>query len=189
MRRRLRSAVWAVLAVSGGGCLLVRLLEWRGLYLHPGPLNNWRAMSLLLPAFLLALFFLADGALLQRTKGSARWITGLAALAAEGLFLLCVLFGLSFSCLYARYIPFRSPDGARTVIVEEESWLLYGGGHFYAPAGPGLMRRLDASYRTDDGFRPFSTGTYSLTWEEDRLLVRYDSNIGGIWETCVVPLA
>lgn len=185
MRRRLAPAV---LAASGGGWLLVRTLEGLGLSLRIGPVTGLRLSLLLPPVFWTALALWGDGLLARHTKGAVRWAAGLAAAAVELALVPVLLLQLAAGLDAPRYFTLRSPEDRRTVIVEEESRLLYGGGRFYAPVCPGLMRRLDADYQTDDGFRPFSAGAYTLTWEPDQLVVDYAFGQGGIRRTCAVPL-
>lgn len=183
--------LWPILAaICGCGLALIILLERYDLYLHLGGLNNRRAAGALLLLCLGFLFLWADAVLLRRFKTTVSRSGFGAVLAGEILFLFLLMFvwNLGDWDYEPRYFALHSPDGAHTVVAVEESWLLGGWTYFYEPVCHGLMRKLDSSLSTDDGYRPFSNGTYELTWETDRLLVRYDFGSGGVWKTCQVPL-
>lgn len=188
MRRNMRF-LWPILAaVCGCGWMLIQLLGGYDLYLHLGGLNSRRAAGALLFLCLVFLFIWADMALGRSVQTKGGRIGLCFVLLGEAFLLLVLTSWWLFGDCDPRYYTFRSPDGAYTVIVEEESWLLCGWSNFYEPVCPGLMRKLDASLGTDDGYRPFSAGRYQLTWEADQLLVDCDFGSGGVWGTCRVPL-
>lgn len=59
-----------------------------------------------------------------------------------------------------------SASGCR-VVADERSFLLLGSGVIHAlPAGAILTHQV-SDYVADDGYRPFSLGTYQLTWNGD----------------------
>lgn len=83
-----------------------------------------------------------------------------------------------------KYFNFKLSYGNRTLIVEEDSFLLSGRSHFYKKSFGIFIKSLNQEISTDDGFRPFSTNSYQLIWE-DKDTVRIDYNFGsaGIWKS------
>lgn len=107
-----------------------------------------------------------------------RWLWAALAVFAVLGGLFCLLGALLFG--YAdspRYITWQDPDAAHTLVVEESSFLLSGHGTFYQKVSPFLMRKV-GSYSADDGYRPFSNGSYALTWQQGGLLVEYNNGTG-----------
>ncbi|VYT71616.1 hypothetical protein [Clostridium tertium] len=82
-----------------------------------------------------------------------------------------------------KYFNFTSPNGNRTLVVEEDSFLLSGRSYFYEKKFGIFIKSLSKEISTDDGFRPFSTDSYRLTWkDEDTVKIEYDFGSAGIWK-------
>lgn len=83
-----------------------------------------------------------------------------------------------------KYFNFKSSDGNRTLVVEEDSFLLAGRSRFYEKSFGIFIKSLDKEISTDDGFRPFSTNSYQLIWQDkDTVRIEYDFGNAGIWKT------
>lgn len=83
-----------------------------------------------------------------------------------------------------KYFNFKSSYGNRTLIVEEDSFLLSGRSHFYKKSFGIFIKSLNQEISTDDGFRPFSTNSYQLIWQDkDTVRIEYDFGNAGIWKT------
>lgn len=58
------------------------------------------------------------------------------------------------------------PDGCR-VVVEERSFLMAGGGRVHVLPPYAVLTREVGRYDADDGYRPFTAGSWSLTWRDE----------------------
>lgn len=63
-------------------------------------------------------------------------------------------------------------DGKHTIVVEEESFLLYGGGTIYQIDSDNNAEAI-AKIRTDDGGR--NHGNYEIEWHEEYFLITYNT--------------
>lgn len=57
-------------------------------------------------------------------------------------------------------------SGGCRAVVAESSFLFAGSGTVHVAGGWGPFAPQVGSYRTDDGFRPVSTGSYSVSWDD-----------------------
>lgn len=75
---------------------------------------------------------------------------------------------LGFLCLAdgPAYYTVASPDSRHELVVEEDSFLLAGGGCIYQKVNFLFMKQI-GGYSTDDGYRP--GGNYAITWYDDGL--------------------
>lgn len=88
-----------------------------------------------------------------------------------------------------KYFYFKNPDKARTLVVEECSWLLSGGSNFYERKYGIFIKYTGDSILTDDGFRPFSNNAYNLKWTNDSTAqLNYDFGSGGYWSSEKITL-
>lgn len=63
------------------------------------------------------------------------------------------------------YTSFSSPDGSVEFQVEET-----GHGKVFQVGKSGLFKRYKTSYRTNNGYKPFSREAYNLRWKENNIL-------------------
>ncbi len=63
-------------------------------------------------------------------------------------------------------------DGEHTIVVEEESFLLYGGGTIYQIDSDNNAEAI-AKIRTDDGGR--NHGNYEIEWHEEYFMITYNT--------------
>lgn len=87
------------------------------------------------------------------------------------------------------YFSFVSPDKRTTLIIEECSWLLGGWSNCYVEIKPYLLEKLDSDITTDDGYRPFSAGDYTIDWEDNFVLITYGFGNAGIQKESVLNLS
>lgn len=86
-----------------------------------------------------------------------------------------------------KYFNFKSPNGNRTLVVEEDSFLLSGRSYFYEKKFGIFIKFLNKEISTDDGFRPFSTNSYQLIWEDrDTAKIDYDFGSSGVWKSEII---
>lgn len=98
--------------------------------------------------------------------------------------LISCIFIYGFSNDDSRYYYFTSSDKSTTLIVEENSWLLSGWSNFFIKENGLFARKLKAYILTDDGYRPFEAGNYSLTWlDQDTVKIEYGVGSGNIVKT------
>lgn len=89
----------------------------------------------------------------------------------------------AFNCDDTYYFYFKAPDGTNTLVVEEGSFLLAGWSNFYERKSTFFIKDLKEQINTDDGYRPFSDGHYTLDWIDDTTIdLRYDFGTGDIEE-------
>lgn len=75
----------------------------------------------------------------------------------------------------SRYFYFDSPKKTNKLVVEESSFLLYGGSTFYEKKYGFFIRRIDNYIITDDGYRPFSDNEYNFKWlDENSAILEYN---------------
>ncbi len=93
---------------------------------------------------------------------------------------LLLFVNIFFNCEKS-YFYFHSPDKSRTLVVEEDSFLLSGWSNFYEKKGFIFIKELKEHIYTDDGFRPFSSNAYKLKWLDDNSVeLNYDIGSGSI---------
>lgn len=85
-----------------------------------------------------------------------------------------------------RYYEFTSPDGNYTVVAEEGTYLLSGQVHFYERKNPFFVVHKDL-FLTDDGYRPISSGEYTVEWYES-VMIFTANNGNNIYKTIKIGL-
>jgi len=79
-----------------------------------------------------------------------------------------------------RYFYFQGPNKLKTLVIEEDSFLLSGWSRFYERKGLIFIKDINRVIYTDDGYKPFSNNQYKLKWLDDYSVeLRYDSGAGG----------
>ncbi|WP_010238448.1 hypothetical protein [Clostridium arbusti] len=104
---------------------------------------------------------------------------------------ICIVFLYMFSFSGNRYFYFYSPHNNRILIAEETSWLLSGGSSFYERKYRIFMKPIKEGITTDDGYRPFSSGEFTVKWlskNKVQLDYKYGSMINDIWKTEIINL-
>lgn len=77
------------------------------------------------------------------------------------------------------YFYFEAPDKSKTLIVEEDSFLLAGWSHFYERESIIFAKDLKSEILTDDGYRPLSANHYHLKWLDNTTIeLQYDFGSG-----------
>ena len=77
------------------------------------------------------------------------------------------------------YFYFESPNKSNTLVVEEASFLLSGWCNLYERKAGIFIKKLEGQILTDDGFGPFSSNRYELTWiDNDTVEISYDFGSG-----------
>ncbi len=66
----------------------------------------------------------------------------------------------------SEYFEFKSNDKKHSIVVNEKSFLLSGGGVIYEKTSFCTMKRV-GGYSTDDGFCPFSNDAFYFVWNEN----------------------
>ena len=66
----------------------------------------------------------------------------------------------------SEYFEYTSNDKKHSIVVNEMSFLLSGGGVIYEKTSFCTMKRV-GGYSTDDGFRPFSNDAFYFVWNEN----------------------
>ena len=66
----------------------------------------------------------------------------------------------------SEYFEFTSNDKKHSIVVNEKSFLLSGGGVIYEKTSFCTMKRV-GGYSTDDGFCPFSNDAFYFVWNEN----------------------
>lgn len=78
-----------------------------------------------------------------------------------------------------RYFYFKGPNKLKTLVVEEDSFLLSGWSRFYERKGLIFIKDINRVIYTDDGYKPFSNNKYKLKWLDDYSVeLHYDSGAG-----------
>lgn len=152
-------------------CLLL-FLSSRGIEFYNGEILNDRIRNVLY--YLIAAG--AGGSLFLLAKNWPLRV-GAAVFFAVALFW-CAIFTGDFWNPDSAYYTFSSPDGKKSVIVEECSYLLGGWCDVYVKSGPCFVTRLKGNIRTDDGYRPFSRNDYILAWYGDSVRIDYGTGNG-----------
>ena len=89
----------------------------------------------------------------------------------------------------SKYFYFKSPNGANTLVVEENSWLLAGWSNLYIKKNFLFVKGIDTKILTDDGYRSFSNNSYNLSWiNENKLSITYKFGNGEHIETEIIDL-
>ncbi len=114
-------------------------------------------------------------------RGTAGFVGYGVILLAVGLWGLVAFAAAGFVEQSSQYYSFSSPDGTRTVVVEERSFLLIGSLIVYAHEGDGIRYERIGSVGVDDGARPLTKGTYRITWLDDAVRLEFEDDNG--WHT------
>lgn len=76
-----------------------------------------------------------------------------------------------------RYTSVHSPDGKRTIVAKEYSFLFGGSSEIYQQINPFCIKKI-GSVRVDDGNKPFYRGEYYINWEDDQIIIRHSLKPG-----------
>ncbi|CAM2077050.1 MAG: hypothetical protein NSGCLCUN01_01238 [uncultured Clostridium sp.] len=83
-----------------------------------------------------------------------------------------------------RYFTFKSPNKSNTLVVEEKTFLLSGWSDVYEKKYGIFIKQIEGEISNDDGFRPFSSGAYTLQWKnDDTVIIGYSFGSGDVWKT------
>lgn len=82
-----------------------------------------------------------------------------------------ILFSFFFTPVNT-YFEFTSDDQQHTIVVNEMSWLLAGGGDLYEKTSFCTMKKV-GTYATDDGFCPFTNNAFYFVWNENNFELHY----------------
>ena len=90
------------------------------------------------------------------------------------IILLCVsdIFSGGFWEAEKKYFEFNSPYND-SIIIEECSWLLGGSSNVYLKENSHVIRRLEGTILTDDGYRPFTNNDYFIEWSINSVKISY----------------
>ena len=95
-----------------------------------------------------------------------------------------IIFGYIMLYSEYRYFTFKSPNKANTLIVEEKTFLLSGWSDVYEKKYGIFIKQIEGEISNDDGFRPFSSGAYTLQWKsDDTVIINYSFDSGDVWKT------
>lgn len=109
------------------------------------------------------------------TRGFVGFAVILVAVSLWGI----IAFGVAgFAEQSSQYYSFSSPDGTRTVVVEERSFLLLGALVVYGNDDGGIRYERLGSVGVDDGGTPITDGTYRVTWLADALRLEFEDDNG-----------
>lgn len=102
---------------------------------------------------------------------------------------ICITFFYMLLFSEKEYFYFQNPDGSRTLVAEETSFLLSGETKFYEKEYGIFIKYTGKSILTDDGYRPFSNNEYGVVWKDNSTVaINYNFGSNGIWKTAVVEL-
>ena len=73
----------------------------------------------------------------------------------------------------SKYFEYTSDDKKHSIVVNEQSFLLSGGGAIYEKTSFCTMKWV-GGYSTDDGFCPFSNDAFFFVWNENDFELHYD---------------
>lgn len=183
-----------IFGIVGGVCVLsviaLKILEQGfGITLFVLGMTTWGINGILAMVAILSLAVLAVR-LLRVAKKRAH--SHKALFTAGIVVVVCLtLIGVPYAWLAGfitepRYFTFSSPDGAHTIVVEEESFLLAGFGSVYKKENALFMSKK-AGYSTDDGYRPFSANDYRLTWGQANASLTYGFGAMGLDRSVEIP--
>ena len=79
-----------------------------------------------------------------------------------------------------RYFTYSSEDGARTIVVDEQTDLLSGYGEIYQRTSAVTMERI-GEFHTDHMLRPFSEGVFRLEWGAESVTLEYALGANDEW--------
>jgi len=104
------------------------------------------------------------------------------------LLILYLIFLYFFADSGKSYFYFQSPNQSKTLVVEEEPWLLAGSCRFYSKKGI-LVKGL-GGISTNNGGRPFTHNSYELKWL-DNTTVELNYLFGGhrdapVYKNCII---
>lgn len=159
MERAERASGWALACALAAAVVLVATWRARLVVVDGHVVLGWAVSAGLLTA--------AAGQLVvgRRHRPGRRD----AALAVGALTLAGVLLAAGGHLLWGvayRGLTPVGPTGCR-VLVQETSFLVAGAGEVYVLQGASGLARHVGSYTADDGGRPVSEGSYTLTWDGD----------------------
>lgn len=87
-----------------------------------------------------------------------------------------VIYYMLFSYAFSpenTYFEYTSDDQKHTVVVNEMTFLLAGGGDIYEKTSFCTMKKV-GEYATDDGFCPFTNKAFYFVWNENDFELHYD---------------
>lgn len=170
--------VWLVALVLLG---LQSILErFAGLQLFMGGIDAKLVKSILIVILVLAPIFI----LRSKKNKALKLVYGIFAFIMVGTIFISVVFSQK-----DKYYYLQSPDGKRTLVVEEASVLSYGQSNFYEKKYGVFIKSLNSVIITEDGYRPFSNNKYKVTWKEDNTVqIDYAYGESNVWKTETIKL-
>ena len=187
MEKKFRCPLYSKLAFSAAGVLLAVCLIEEALQAFDCSLYLFgvggKTVVLWLVPVIAVLVISAVAVLLIRSVGHRV----LVAIGAVGVSVV-VFVGVALSWLVSmdsRYFTCVSDDGKHTLVVDEQAFLLAGWGDLYEKTSFCTMKKI-GDYTTDDGYRPFSNGTFYFVWEDEGFELHYYFGAGGMSEYSVV---
>lgn len=170
--------VWLVaLALLGLQSVLER---FAGLVLFMGGIDSKIVKSILIVILVVAPIFI-----LRAKKNKALKLV-------YGIFVFIMVATIFISVMFSqkdKYYYLQSPDGKRTLVVEEASVLSYGQSNFYEKKHGVFIKSLNRVITTEEGYRPFSNNKYKVTWKEDNTVeIEYASGENNVWKTEIIKL-
>ena len=104
------------------------------------------------------------------------------------LLILYLIFLYFFADSGKSYFYFQSPDQSKTLVVEEDPWLLAGSCHFYFKKG--IFVKGLGGISTNNGGRPFTSNSYELKWLDNttvELNYFFGRSIDGpVYKNCII---
>ncbi len=154
--------------------IIIRLLERQNIYLYLFGTSNKEIKSITI--LLVAILIISSISLIlyKNTKHKTLVVVASVVLSFIILSYLSLVSLLSFNGTYFEY---TSDDQKHDIVVKECALLLAGWGDIYEKTSFFTMKKV-GSYTTDDGFCPFSKGTFRFVWNKDNFELHYPFFIG-----------
>ena len=181
--------ILSVLGVIFAGILKVLEEKWNlSIFLFHMSSQGIISLAVMISAICLAAF-LARIILRLRKEGRIAAVLQWFLLAAGGFILLAVLLMFSWIGFITepRYYVYHSPDHEKTIVIEEEAFLLTGYGSVYVKENALFMKNVQG-YTTDDGYRPFRNEDYELGWGSDYVRIIFGYGSMGIQKELTIQL-
>ena len=118
----------------------------------------------------------------KKTYKKSKTRLGIALIAISVVAILClvafyVCVCIAFSPIYEEDIVVTSPDGEYELIIRE--WQGMGGSGAYVYKKDGFFKKEVDCLHFDDYSMPFKGGMYEIEWQDDCVIIKYDSGTGG----------
>lgn len=90
-----------------------------------------------------------------------------------------IIFLSSFSNAFSGYCytSVHSPDGKKTIVAKEYSFLFGGSSEIYQQINPFFIKKI-GEIRVDDGNKPFYRDEYYINWEDNQIIIRHSFDPG-----------